>query len=258
MLSTRQKSIPKYIPFFALSLILIFQWPASYVIQNISRTLGALTYEWFIIAGVPLLIARYYTIPRAQIFPFKSISKKTLLYTLLMTFSLLVIIDYLTFLSEIVLPPPPEIQAVFSKLMLARSQWEVAWIWFLICVTPAVCEEIFFRGFFQRVFGWQWGEKLALVVTATAFALIHGIPWYWHLYFILGFFLSWLLFKKENLWLPMLAHLLNNSWTYIHHLLGTKIPREGIWRGSDSLTLIACLIVFWIAAWRFSAPSKNG
>lgn len=247
----QQKKPPIAIPFFALTAILLLQWPASYLIQNFSITAGTLLYEWLLIAGIPFLLTRYYQIPFAQLFPFKSIGKKPLLYLLLMTLALVVIIDYFLFLSENVFPPPKEIHNLFNYLMQVSSLGEGLWRWFLICVTPAICEEIFFRGFFQNSLGQYWRKTSALIFTAVAFALIHGIPWYWHLYLILGFYLSWLLFKTGNLWFPILAHFINNSWTFANHALGNKIPIGGIWKGTDTLVFVISLIVFLLAAFRF-------
>ncbi|OGQ06330.1 MAG: hypothetical protein A2979_01205 [Deltaproteobacteria bacterium RIFCSPLOWO2_01_FULL_45_74] len=235
--------------------IAILQWPSSYFIQNVSLSAGILINEWLVVAGLPFLIAWKLKIPTLEVFPFKKPKIKSLFWLCIMTLSLVVIIDYLTFLSELVFPPPSAAKEVLDKIMHVESLPQGAWRLFLICLTPAFCEEIFFRGFFQNTLGHHWGKNLSLVLTAIAFALIHGMPWYWHLYLLLGFYLSWLLFQTGNLWFPILAHLINNSWTFINHVLENQIPSTGFWKGIDSLVLIVCVVVFALSAVQFAKES---
>lgn len=252
MLSTPQKKPPLWILFASFALLALVQWPSSFLIQNVSLTWGVLLNEWLFVAGIPFLIAWQLKIPFQELFPFKRVTEKTILWVVVMTLSLVVVIEYLTFLSKQILPPPLEVKAVLERIMTVGSVQEGIGRWFLICLTPAFCEEFFFRGFFQNTLAVHKGKIYGLWITAAAFALIHGIPWYWHLYFILGFYLSWLLMESGNLWFPVLAHLINNSWTFIHHALGNKIPVGGSWQGTDSLVLGICVVVFALASFQFT------
>lgn len=219
MLSTQQKYVPISILFLATFLLVFAQWPASTLIQNVSLTLGILLNEGLVVAALPLWLVHHSKIPFAKIFPFQKPRRKELFWVFLMTLSLAVFIDTLTPLSERIWPPPPEVKNLLEKIMTVENRYEGIWRWVLLCLTPAFCEEIFFRGFFQSTLNHHWGKIPSFLTTALAFALIHGIPQYWHLYFILGFYLSWLMMVGQNLWLPILAHLINNSWTYLNHVL---------------------------------------
>lgn len=251
MLSTSQKGPPVYILFLAYLLLVLAQWPASYFIHYVSLSLGILLNEGLIVAGLPLWLTHRWKIPFPKTFPFRKPKKKELFWAILMTLSLVFLIDYLTFLSEKIWAPSEEVQTLLEKLLRVEGISEGVWRWFLLCLTPAFCEEIFFRGFFQNTLRTHWSERLSLVTTAFLFALIHGIPQYWHLYFILGLFLSWLLLVSRNLWFPILAHLLNNSWTYLTHLLGYEIPSGKSWVTFDSAVMGICVIVFFISTKRF-------
>lgn len=244
--------MPVHIIFFAYAILVLAQWPAAWLIQNSSITLGILLNEIVVVAGLPIGLARHWKIPWRQIFPFPEPKKQELFWVVLMTLSLAVVIDYLTFLSEKIWAPPAEVAAMLERLMTVETAAQGAWRWVLLCLTPAFCEELFFRGFFQNSLGRHWGTRTALFITALAFTLIHGIPQYWHLYFILGLYLSWLLFVRQNLWLPILAHMLNNSWTYLSHIFGQKIPAGGEWVPLDSLMMGICIIVFVLSVRRFS------
>lgn len=250
------KQPPVYWAFFLFSLLAILQWPASITIQNISLTLGVLFYEWIFVAGVPLFVGIRLFKAKRQLFPFARPRKEWLLWTIVMTLALAVLVDYLTFFSEKILPPPPQVKSLLHQLMTVDSFAEGSWRWFLICLTPAICEEIFFRGFFQKCCAARWGSKAGLVIAAAGFALIHGIPWYWHLYLILGFYLSWLMQKSRTLWLPILAHLINNSWTFLNHALNQTLPLHGEWTNADAVVVGACAAAFFAAASKFSRDAS--
>lgn len=247
-----QNNPPKPIPFFAFALLAFLQWPASFVIQNYSLAGGILLNEIVFVLGIPLLIAWHWRLPKSEYFPFKKPAAKEIFWMILMTLALVVVIDYLTFLSEKILPLPPHVHAMLNKIMSVSSVGEGAIRLLLICALPTFCEEIFFRGYFQNSLSRISNSKTAWMVTAVAFTLIHGIPWYWHLYLILGLYLSWLMWVKQNLWFPILAHLINNSWTFLNHALGNKIPAGDTWQAMDSFVMVLCLVVFALAASRFT------
>lgn len=251
MLSTPEKRLPIYVPFLCYAFLLLAQWPTGHLITSVSMTLGILINEYLIVAGIPLLIFFYWKMPMTKLLPLAKGDRKSLFWTLLMTLFLIILIEYLTFLSERIFAPPPEIKSMLEKIMTVQRLDEGVWRWFLLCVTPAFCEEIFFRGFFQGTLQNHWGKKSAWILTAAAFALIHGIPAYWHLYFILGLFFGWLQLVRKNLLFPIFAHLINNSWTYLTHVVDYVIPRQESWQSLDSLVMAVCLVIFFLTVKRF-------
>ncbi|MBI4125700.1 MAG: CPBP family intramembrane metalloprotease [Deltaproteobacteria bacterium] len=249
--------MPVYVILLSYTFLILAQWPAAYLIQNVSITLGILLNEILIVAGLPIGLVRHWKIPWGQIFPFRRPKTRELVWTVVMTLSLVVLIDYLTFLSEKIWAPPGAIKNMLERLMAVDNFPDGAWRWFLLCLTPAFCEELFFRGFFQRSLESHWGPRTALLATALAFTFIHGIPQYWHLYFILGLYLSWLLFIRQNLWFPILAHLLNNSWTYLTHVLGYTLPAAETWVPVNSLVMGICILVFAFSSLRFRSVVRG-
>ncbi len=240
---------PKYIPFIAFAVLVLLQWPASYLIQFYSLAGGILLNEAALVLGIPLLISVCWRLPKSDCFPFKKPVLKDIFWLVIMTVALAVIIDYLTFLSEKIWPLPEAVRQMLEKIMAISSFEDGVFRLVLICALPAFCEEFFFRGYFQNSLARFWNPKIAWVVTAVAFTLIHGIPWYWHLYFILGLYLSWLMWIKNNLWFPILAHFINNSWTFLNHLAGHK---QEIWQTTDNLVMLISVFAFGLATARFA------
>lgn len=260
MLSTAEKgeNWPKVKTALACYIFLVLvQWPSSYIIVHFSLTLGILLNEWLFLAGLPLLVARGIRAPLQKLFPFRPLQVKSLLLLLVMTFAMVVIVDYLLFLSEKIWPPDPALKAMLERVMTVGSLGDGLWRWFLICLSPAFCEEFFFRGFLQNTLARRWRIHAAWLFSAAAFALIHGVPQYLHLYFLLGLYLSWLMKVSGNLWIPVIAHLINNTWTFVTFVLEKKIPAGDAWSPADSLMLGVSVAVFALASFRFAQEAKN-
>ena len=251
MLSTQENWPKAKIAFAAYFLLALLQWPSSYLIIHVSLSLGVVLNEWVFLAGMSLLIAWKSKSRLSLLFPFRPVKKNNFLLLLVMTFSMVVLVDYLLFLSEKILPPDPAVKATLEQLMTIHSFGDGLWRWFLICLSPAFCEELFFRGFLQNTLAHRWKVNGAMLFAAISFALIHGVPQYLHLYFLLGLYLSWLFKVGGNLWFPMVAHLINNSWTFLTFIFDKKIPTGGIWHSTDSLVMGIAVLVFAIAASRF-------
>jgi sodium transport system permease protein len=85
----------------------------------------------------------------------------------------------------------------------------------LIGVLPAVCEELFFRGFllsgFSSAFRGRGAEVRAVVLTAALFAVFHITPEKWLPTFLMGLLLGFLASRTGSIWPGVLAHAANNT-----------------------------------------------
>lgn len=82
---------------------------------------------------------------------------------------------------------------------------------FLMAVMPAVSEELFFRGATQNIFSEKFSKYTAIWITATLFSFIHFQMYGFFPRLILGALLGYLLVWSRTLWLPILAHFVNNA-----------------------------------------------
>jgi sodium transport system permease protein len=98
------------------------------------------------------------------------------------------------------------------ELLLVRPWWAG---WLLVAVLPAVCEEVFFRGWLLAAFaGERPGQKravAAVLLQAAAFAAFHLLPERMPQTFILGIALGWMTITTGSLLPAMAAHLAHNS-----------------------------------------------
>jgi membrane protease YdiL (CAAX protease family) len=80
-------------------------------------------------------------------------------------------------------------------------------------VSPVV-EELFFRGYIFRALAVRKGVLLAYVISAGAFAVVHGLPTLFPALFVLGLFFAFSYRHSGNLLASMTAHALNNGVVY--------------------------------------------
>lgn len=82
----------------------------------------------------------------------------------------------------------------------------------IIAVIPAVGEEWLFRGVIQKLFKERFqSSHKAIWLTAFFFALLHQSIFYFLGLWVLGALLGYLKEWSGNIWLPVLAHFINNS-----------------------------------------------
>lgn len=92
-----------------------------------------------------------------------------------------------------------------------REQLGVAASLFVVAVSPAVLEEIIFRGALQGRLMALLGERIGLVATAMAFAACHQAPAVLLVHASIGLYLGWLRQRCGSLLPGMLLHFLYNG-----------------------------------------------
>lgn len=108
---------------------------------------------------------------------------------------------------------PPLFEEHYAAAIRMDSIGKAALILSLLALLPALAEECFFRGLCQSSLAAALGPTAGWLISAIFFALAHGSPWYFHLYLLLGLYLGYLRLRSGGLWIPMLAHAINNGWT---------------------------------------------
>ena len=84
----------------------------------------------------------------------------------------------------------------------------------VIAIIPAIGEELLFRGYLQQKITQCLGKShVAIIITAILFSAIHMQFQGFLPRFALGLMLGYLFYWSGSLWLPIIAHLLNNAMT---------------------------------------------
>lgn len=241
--------------FLLVATISLLQIPANLLMKSVSFNLGIFVNEVFIIAGIPILVTYLLGFDRSKLFPVKNPKLVPLIFAALLAVPTALLIDYAASAGESILPLPQRYHELLNQLMVYGGNGGFFLKILVLCILPGFCEEIFFRGFCQTPLEMRWGKNKAIIITAVLFALLHGNPWYFHLYFILGFFLSWVYAVRRTLWIPITCHIINNAWTFINHTLGIKYPIDGFSSPVDVLLMLSGIVfmLFFAFAFRKSA-----
>lgn len=89
---------------------------------------------------------------------------------------------------------------------------------FMIALIPAIGEELLFRGILQRIFTeWTKNHHIGIMIAAIIFSAFHlqflGFVPRLILGIIFGYYLVW----SKSLWLPIIAHFINNGFAVISY-----------------------------------------
>ncbi len=109
------------------------------------------------------------------------------------------------------LPPPESLRQALEKILLLDRQDVPLWVvWLAIGVTPAICEELFFRGFMLSAFK-VWGKWPALLTTALLFGFAHASIYRLLPTLFLGLVFGYVVWQTRSVVCGMIAHALNNG-----------------------------------------------
>jgi sodium transport system permease protein len=124
-------------------------------------------------------------------------------------------------------PLPPSVTEVLGAIGSQQLPW---WLPFLaIAVAPAICEEIAFRGFLLSGFRHSGRARLAIVLSAATFGLMHMIPQQVLNAALLGLVLGAIAVRSRSILPGMLFHLVFNGLEVARSRWGAQVPTEGVW-----------------------------
>ena len=91
------------------------------------------------------------------------------------------------------------------------GDYNVFFVLAMMAVTPAFCEEFFFRGYLQRHFERGFGVVWGIVATGVVFGLFHLRLTQILPLSVLGIYLAYLTWRTGSLWVPIVVHFANNA-----------------------------------------------
>jgi len=126
---------------------------------------------------------------------------------------------------------------------------------FVMALAPAIFEEVFFRAGFQNMMNRATGKTLlSIVITSLLFSAIHFSYYGFLARFALGMTMGFLFAYSKNIWIPILAHFLNNAigviQIYMLHMQGKKIEdsmddKFPLWVGLLALVIVVLGLKFY-------------
>lgn len=109
------------------------------------------------------------------------------------------------------LPPPENLVKALEKILLMDKGGPPLWqALLLVAVTPAICEEMVFRGFLQSGFR-RLGQWPAILAAAFLFGLAHSSIYRLMPTFFLGILFGYAVWRTGSITIGILCHALNNG-----------------------------------------------
>ena len=121
----------------------------------------------------------------------------------------------------------------------------------MIAILPAIGEEFLFRGVLIKVFKhWFNNVHVAVMVSAILFSAIHFQFFGFFPRLFLGIILGYLFVYSRNLWIPIIAHFVNNAFAVFIVFLNTKkiikVDPDNLGIADNDYTVIIGSFVFVI------------
>ena len=112
----------------------------------------------------------------------------------------------------------------------------------VLVVTPAICEELFFRGYIQKSLELNLSPRRAVLFTGIVFAMFH-LEWFNFVPLtLLGWYIGYIYLRSDNLLAPAVAHGINNLAALI--LMKTGADSGGVSEATSGT--LASLPWWWV------------
>ena len=134
------------------------------------------------------------------------------------------------------------IQETYRILLAAHGPWQFLFVLLVIGITPAICEEMLFRGLVQGNFEKSMPRRKAIIVTGLIFGLYHLDPFTFVALCALGIYLSYLVSVSESIIVPMVGHFMNN---FVSAFVLYAFHKDSIIAPSGARPLSVGYIIAW-------------
>lgn len=250
---------------FALVMLLIFY--VGTLAQSAWLIPGLLITEWGLILLPILAILWYIRIDLAKTLNLRLPSVKGVVGAVLLGAGWLLLVMQVGFWHNKVLPMPPELIEEMEKMFALGNETDsLALLLFAVAVSPAICEEMLFRGVLLSGFRKKMPAWAVILVVGALFGLFHLSVYRIFLTGLTGIVLTYLVLRTGSIWTGIVAHFVNNCLgvliateslpTRLLEVLNeTQIEQQGLPKWILAMALI--VFVAGIAIIEMSARKRN-
>jgi sodium transport system permease protein len=147
-------------------------------------------------------------------------------------------------LSEWLVPVPKDVLEQLKKALLPQDQGRgLLTSLLLVAVTPALCEEVLFRGVVLRGLATRLSGPAAIISTGVLFGMFHLDVWRLLPTTLLGIVLSWLAYESRSLVPSMVAHFINNGMLVTLSTLKVDERMAKLGKGTTAAVFAAAVVV---------------
>lgn len=156
------------------------------------------------------------------------------------------------------------LQSTYGNLLASNNVFETLFVIVVIAVVPALCEEVFFRGFVQKSFEQKYKPFRSALITAFFFGIYHFNPYGLVALIALGAYFGFAAYMSNSILIPIILHFLNNFLAVLVFLIfgndelisSSVSPQDGIL--SELIGFVILLILFtWFISYIIKDYKKN-
>ncbi|MGH9425358.1 MAG: lysostaphin resistance A-like protein [Terriglobia bacterium] len=209
--------------FFAVFLPTLIFTPAA---GSPTAVLQSVVLQVLLVCLVPLAFAHLWNLDKRAVFSLRPVTAKNLLWCLLFAFSVLFLLDEIVLLQELLTGVRTSLSPEIQKLLRADSALQLGWIFFALALTPAIGEELLFRGFMLGRFLETGRPGQSLMMTSLLFGLFHrNLPALLPTT-LAGVMLAFVVWRTGSLYYTIVMHGLVNTWAIlvVNTRLGEVLP----------------------------------
>ena len=175
---------------------------------------GLLLSEWLLLLLPAFLFVRLAGFDFLETFSFRRPESSQLAGALLLIAGAMPLGWFLAWAQGFVLPVPWDMLEGLEDLITAESPSRLLWLLALLALTPAICEEVVFRGVLLAGIRGRGSAVRIAVFNGLVFGAFHisfesafrFLPTAW-----LGFILAWAVLSTRSIWVGVLMHFVNNG-----------------------------------------------
>ena len=236
---------------YILLIVFIAQIALGTLIQFVSKNGVSDYYMMFLTQLIPILIPSliYLKFNKAgfkAIKRDKSINILDIVIIVITSFAVNIIVNHF-----LCLPVYTLFQSTTTNEVYNSSGFEFAVDIFLICLIPAMFEEVLFRGIAFSEYEKIYGTKKAIILCAVVFSLMHGslialVP-----QFITGLYLTYIVYKTNSIYSGVIGHFVINLTTLF--MQNAAVDVDAILRfvitGNQIVIFVLFVLLITIGVW---------
>jgi sodium transport system permease protein len=209
--------------FFSVFLPTLLLTPAP---GSPAAALQSVTLQLLVVGSIPLAFAHLLNLDKRAAFSLRPVAAKNLLWCLLLAFSVMFLLDEIVLWQEQLTGVRASLAPEIQNLLRADSTLELGWIFLALALTPAICEEILFRGFILGRFLEAGQPGQSLMMTSLLFGLFHrNLPTLLPTT-LAGVMLAFIVWRTGSLYYAIIMHTMVNAWAIlmVNTRLGDFLP----------------------------------
>ncbi len=163
----------------------------------------------FMLAPTLWLISRWHTKKVFSYIQMKAVPVSEILLAVITTVIFIPVSSYIGEFLMRQLNFPDFLLRINEQIFTSYTPGEFVWLIFVVCITPAICEETLFRGYFQRTLERRLGMK-SVFIAGILFGLYHMEPVNLISLSLLGILIGFFFYRSKSMLPGMAAHFTNN------------------------------------------------